>query len=615
MKRMGMIIQVCFLVAGLSVVSAHGADTTEHGASHVYAKDNLVAWCVVPFDAKKRGPEARAKLIKSLGIGRVAYDWRAEHVSSFEDEIVAYQKNGLEYFAFWGWHEDMRPLIEKYAIKPQLWKTVPSPKKGTQAQKVEAAGKQLLELAKVADELGCKLGLYNHGGWGGEPANMIAVCKWLRRETGGDHVGIVYNFHHGHGHVQGFAKSFAKMQPYLLCVNINGMADEADVDGLTNKILPIGSGKHEDRMMRVVSDSGYQGPIGILGHRYDEDLEVVLRGNLKGFEGFLKDAGDEATLKTYKGDAVKGKWVVADDHETMAFKTSKLKGVFVGREQRAEFKGSGHGLRELVYGPTGRDLHPAAGDVASHRRHRGSMNLYRVYSKTETFGALRDDVATVRRLKNGAELKWLADEKRPVDVKATWRVTGPAQVDLVLEARPSRDIEKFEILLANYVPYDMVKGVYVERGGGGGRVEGLEVRPGAQYGGEKDYPFFPMNAAARKNQAQTGRIHSSWTWGTVVTKANAALAMTYATDGETQILLMGDPESTSAVCATPKPVSGEAEDWTSVEKHSAQYLSFFCRDVKAGEKLVARARVVFMEAKTGFEGRHQRLYEEFVEGD
>ena len=29
----------------------------------------------------------------------------------------------------------------------------------------------------IAAKFGSKLGLYNHGGWGGEPKNLVSVCK------------------------------------------------------------------------------------------------------------------------------------------------------------------------------------------------------------------------------------------------------------------------------------------------------------------------------------------------------------------------------------------------------------------------------------------------------
>ena len=82
---------------------------------------NLVAWCIVPFDAKNRGPADRAEMVRDLGFNRVAYDWREKHIPEFEQEIIEYKKNGLEYFAFWNWHESMASLIQKYQIQPQIW--------------------------------------------------------------------------------------------------------------------------------------------------------------------------------------------------------------------------------------------------------------------------------------------------------------------------------------------------------------------------------------------------------------------------------------------------------------------------------------------------------------
>jgi len=259
----------------------------------VFAKDNLVAWCIVPFDAKRRGPKARAAMLQRLGIRRLAYDWRREHVPAFEDEIVQMKAHGIEFFAFWGFHKAMAPLVRKHGITPQFWITVPSPRAGTQDAKVEAAAKALLDVVKQTRDLGCRLGLYNHGGWGGEPTNMVAVCTWLRTNAGADHVGIVYNFHHGHGHINDFARAFSAMKPYLLCVNLNGMKKEGP------KILPIGAGTEERAMMQVIAASGYAGPVGILDHRGGLDAEESLTQNLEGLEKVLEQMGDTTALETY----------------------------------------------------------------------------------------------------------------------------------------------------------------------------------------------------------------------------------------------------------------------------------------------------------------------------
>jgi hypothetical protein len=314
-------------------------------------------------------------------------------------------------------------------------------------------------------------------------------------------------------------------------------------------------------------------------------------------------AGKKSHLK-------KAEWVTADDHEALVFKTPQLTGRFVARDERPEFKGSGHGFRWLVFGPTGRDLHPDEGPIATHRRHRGALGMYRVYSKTKALASLRDIIAEVQQHPDGATLTWPATDERPVRISARWRISGPAQLDCEIQAVPTQDIEKFEILPTNYVPYDMTKGVYYKNADG---FRATLVRPSPEHPGAADYPFYPLDTAKRGNQFHTGRTHSEWKWGTIVVSQHDVRApLMFATDDKTQIVFMGNPESTSAVCVTPTPSGGNPNEWTNVEKHSAMYLSFFCRDVKAGEKLTARMRVVYIEAKDGYEKAHQRLYREFL---
>jgi len=250
-----------------------------------FKKEKLVAWCIVPFDALNRTPRERAELLVDLGITRVAYDWREKHVTEFEEEILQYKEHNIEYFAFWNEHPLAFKLFEKYDIHPQIWKIVGNPKGATQEEKVTYAANTLVELANKTKNLRCKLGLYNHGGWGGEPENLVAVCKELNKR-GFEHVGIVYNFHHALNQVETFAKDFKIMKPYLLCLNLNGMANPSDVNEETkeNKILPIGSGVHEKEMIQIVIESGYDGPIGILGHIESQDVAISLQNNITGLK-------------------------------------------------------------------------------------------------------------------------------------------------------------------------------------------------------------------------------------------------------------------------------------------------------------------------------------------
>jgi hypothetical protein len=253
----------------------------------VFERSNLVAWCIVPFDSRMRVPAERAEMVKRLGFTKVAYDWRDNHVPSFEDEILQYKKHGIEYFAFWGTHDKAFELFTKYDLHPQIWLTLGSPKAATQAERIAAAAKQMLPLVERTAKIKCKLGLYNHGGWGGEPENLVAVCKLLREQHKADHVGIVYNLHHGHEHIKDFEQSLAQMKPYLLCLNLNGMSTGGP------QILPLGAGEHDVKLLKTIRDSGYAGPIGIIGHTND-DVELRLRDNLDGLDWILPQLDGKA---------------------------------------------------------------------------------------------------------------------------------------------------------------------------------------------------------------------------------------------------------------------------------------------------------------------------------
>ena len=258
-------------------------------AKKIFQPDRLVAWCIVPFDVRKRTPSQRAEMINKLGMARVAYDWRVEHVPTFEEEIQQYKKHDIEFFAFWSWHDSLEPLITKYGIRPQIWLMLPGVSDKPESEKVQAAAEMLRPMVEKTAKLGLCLGLYNHGGWGGEPENLAAVCKYLRQHQNAEHVGIVYNFHHGHEHIARFPAAFAAVKPYLLCLNLNGMVDPSDLAGNQNKILPIGKGVHEHDMIKEVLRQGYQGPIGILDHRSEVDARLSLKQNLDGLDALLNE--------------------------------------------------------------------------------------------------------------------------------------------------------------------------------------------------------------------------------------------------------------------------------------------------------------------------------------
>ncbi len=270
-----------------------------------FARANLVAWCIVPFDGKKRGPEERAAMLARLGFKRFAYDWRAEHLPTLDRELAALKKHGIQLDAFWfpaNLGQEARTILatlKRHEIKTQLWITMgdPAPKAKTQEERIEAAGRILRPIAEEAAKIGCSVGLYNHGGWFGEPENQIAILAHLKLKN----VGIVYNLHHGHDHLERFPALLKTMQPHLFALNLNGMVKNGDRVG--KKILPLGQGDLDLGLLKTIRASGYRGPIGILGHTQD-DAEARLLDNLDGLDWLLpqldgKAAGPRPKLRTY----------------------------------------------------------------------------------------------------------------------------------------------------------------------------------------------------------------------------------------------------------------------------------------------------------------------------
>lgn len=279
----------------------------------LFARTNLMAWCIVPFDAKKRGPEERAAMMEKLGFKHFAYDYRAEHIPQFDAEIAACRKHGVSLDAWWFptvLNDEGRMILDvlkRNRVKAQLWVMgggAPTKSAEEQRARVEAEAKRIRTIAEAAATIGCTVGLYNHGSWFGEPENQIQIIELLKTQ-GVTNVGIVYNQHHGHDHLDRFPALLAKMKPHLLVLNLNGMTRGGDKLG--KKILPLGQGDFDLGLLKVIRDSGWRGPVGILNHT-DEDAEARLRDNLEGLDWLVpqldaKPAGAKPSPRSWREPA------------------------------------------------------------------------------------------------------------------------------------------------------------------------------------------------------------------------------------------------------------------------------------------------------------------------
>ncbi len=274
----------------LLIQPSHAQDLKK--SADLYNDDNLVAWCIVPFDSKKRGPEERAQMLNDLGITRLAYDWRAEHIPTFDQELDALKSHHIDLQAFWlpsgpdpandQTIQIILDLLERHSVKTQLWVMVggiPNLESMSQEQKVIVHAKPLAYLAKRAQEIGCSIGLYNHGGWFGEPENQLDIINYLNRPN----VGIVYNFSHSETQIQRFLEFYPKIQPHLLCINLTGL-----INSYPATVVPIGTGDIEKDLIQKIHESGYDGPIGIINEDFAKDAKVGLQMNMNGLKHILE---------------------------------------------------------------------------------------------------------------------------------------------------------------------------------------------------------------------------------------------------------------------------------------------------------------------------------------
>lgn len=255
------------------------APAVPSNAPGLFDRHNLIAWCVVPFDSKNRGPQERAQMLQRLGFSRFAYDWRAEHIATFDAEVEALKKHGVELAAWWFPTDPRDPaartildVIQRQRIHPQLWvmgSGAPTKNADEQQQRIGQEAERIAAIVKMATPAGCQVHLYNHNGWFGNPENEVAVIERLK-EQGINGVGMVYNFSHGHHDIANFPSIWKKIQPYVVAVNVTGMVSNGE-----NTIIPPSQGDHELEMLRVIEKSGWRGPIGLIAEQGGDAEETL----------------------------------------------------------------------------------------------------------------------------------------------------------------------------------------------------------------------------------------------------------------------------------------------------------------------------------------------------
>ncbi len=290
-KQIIMLRIFLFLIAAFAILMLPNCQNTKINRINM---DNYFAWCIVPFDNQERSPEQRIEMLKELGFEAYAYDWREKHLPEMARELQLAKERNINVVAVWMWidsqdaagnlSENNQKVLEALAetqLKTQIWVSFPESYFNdlNEEQKIEKAAEMISYVSLEAEDLGCRVGLYNHGGWFGKPENLVNIIESMPRLD----IGIVFNFHHAHNMIDEFPELVQIMIPHLWAVNLNGMNPDGP------KILPIGKGEKEADMIAVLEEKGFHGPYGILGHVEDADVKKILNENLKGLKVILKN--------------------------------------------------------------------------------------------------------------------------------------------------------------------------------------------------------------------------------------------------------------------------------------------------------------------------------------
>lgn len=256
--------------------------------------DNTYPWCIVAFDSMNRIPGQRIQMLNDFGFSKYAYDWRDHHLDEMQEELTLAKEAGIQVISSWLWlnakrdslgklnpaNESMFDNLKSTETETEIWLSFSNNyfEELNQVESLQKARDLVEFVCKKAHEINCTVALYNHTGWFGKPHNQVEIIKTLPQYN----LKIVYNFHHGQDDIDNFPEIVSTIKPYLSAVNLNGMKKEGP------KILPIGQGDHEYKMIEILLNNGFNGPWGVLGHVEDADVKYILEQNLEGLKNIFR---------------------------------------------------------------------------------------------------------------------------------------------------------------------------------------------------------------------------------------------------------------------------------------------------------------------------------------
>jgi len=278
-----------------------------------------------------------------------------------------------------------------------------------------------------------------------------------------------------------------------------------------------------------------------------------------------------ATIAVLLGLLTAGMVSAADPDPKLAFKLDE-KGNFVF--DTGVIKGS---LAKEGKGPALQATDVATNTPINHAN--GLLIPYRFLIQEKRFGVgAWEWPRTGKLLDDGAaEIQWASTDERPFDVKATCRWKAADTLDMTLTFAAGRDLEKFELFVGSYFKNFPKSRAYVKDAGDGkpGFVESPKDKG--------DWHCYPKNDEVLSIIKDGRWKHPPYplTW-TIRPALAAPLGMRQQPETGLTVLIMAPPQDCFAMFTPEQNMS-----------LGSFYFTLFGKDVKKGETLTSRPRLVF----------------------
>jgi hypothetical protein len=267
----------------------------------------------------------------------------------------------------------------------------------------------------------------------------------------------------------------------------------------------------------------------------------------------------------------------SNDKSEYLFDTGMLRG-------KLRPDGKSLGLSSVIHVPSG---------IRLNGRY-GIFSFYRIFTTNKRYGHAAWDWLSVSKLlpDGGVQIVWPEGKDHPFEITAVYRLTEETTVDLDTTVKAQKDLSKFEVFLASYFHKSFPAPYVYTKSNPGKKGEFGFMSAEKSFG---NWQMFPRD----KNMLQ---IILDGRWKKEPNPVKWVIMPNLAVPDEAANLaaiLMAPREDCFAIST---PYRGEG--------HYSLYLSLFGRDVKAGETVRSRVRLVV--AKDISDQQISELYQKYI---